>query len=359
MRSCRQVPESGKMRPCSTQDWDIRVHTRKRRRGLVGTLAFVLVCVAALFADNPGLEDWEEGRRLFGIEEYRRAQESFERALSKNPLSSTYNFWLGLAIGRRAEGMTGFRRLGAIGLAKKVKVQFERAVELDGSNLDALEALQTFHFQAPAFVGGNKAEARRIADRIKQIDEERGAIAWAACFEKDKDFASAAVQYALARELAPEQHRLLGGTRRLPFQTRPTRGKRRALQRRVRPRSRQPRALAGCGQSLDQRQALLSVSQSETAAGTLSREREIGAEQRLPVPDPQDAEKGNLVFKLTGGVSEGFESLGSGLLPSSNETTSLKGTSAISGVWSLSLMVNFLFLSCVLHSLPPLDLQHL
>ena len=138
--------------------------------------------------------------------------------------------------------MTGFRRLGAIGLAKKVKVQFERAVELDGSNLDALEALQTFHFQAPAFVGGNKAEARRIADRIKQIDEERGAIAWAACFEKDKDFASAAVQYepasapplaeqcrpkrrsarsinvcerdvqyALARELAPDNTAYLAG----------------------------------------------------------------------------------------------------------------------------------------------------
>ena len=174
-------------------------------------MAFVLVCVAALFAGDPGLEDWEEGQRLFGIEEYKRAQESFERALSKNPLSSTYNFWLGLAMGRRAEGMTGFRRLGAIGLAKKVKVQFERAVELDGFNLDALEALQTFHFQAPAFVGGNKAEARKIAERIKQIDEARGAIAWAACFEKDKDFANAAVQYALARELAPDNTAYLAG----------------------------------------------------------------------------------------------------------------------------------------------------
>ena len=187
------------------------VHGRKRRRWLGGTLALALVCISVLFAAGPGLEDWEEGRRLLGVEEYKRAQESFERALSKDPLSSTYNFWLGLAIGRRAEGMTGFRRLTAMGLAKKVKVQFERAVELDGSNLDALEALQAFHFRAPGIVGGNKAEARRIADRIKQIDEARGASAWAACFEKDQDFARAAVQHALARELAPDDTAYLAG----------------------------------------------------------------------------------------------------------------------------------------------------
>lgn len=176
-----------------------------------GTLALVLVCVASLFGSEPGLKDWEEGRQLFGIEEYKRAQEAFERAVNKNPLSSTYNFWLGLAIGRRAEGMTGFRRLRAMGMARKVKAQFERAVKLDGSNLDALKALQVFHFRAPGLVGGNKEEARKIADRIKQIDKARGAIAWAACFEKDEDFVSAAEQYALARQLAPNDTAYLAG----------------------------------------------------------------------------------------------------------------------------------------------------
>ena len=124
--------------------------------------------------------------------------------MRKNPVSSTYNFWLGLAIGRRAEGMTGFGRFRAMGLAKKVKVHFERAVELDGSNIDALEALQHFHFQAPGVVGGNKAETRKLAGRIEQLDEARGAIAWASCFEHDKDFTNAAARYALARKLAPD-----------------------------------------------------------------------------------------------------------------------------------------------------------
>ena len=169
-----------------------------------GSIAIALVCIAALAAGDPGREDWEEGRRLYAIEDYKRAQKSFERAVSKNPQSSSYHYWLGLAIGRRAEGMTGFGRFRAMGLAKKVKVHFERAAELDGSSLDALEALQNFHFEAPGIVGGDKAETRKIADRIKQLDEARGAIAWARCYEHDKDFRNAAAQYALARELAPD-----------------------------------------------------------------------------------------------------------------------------------------------------------
>lgn len=167
-------------------------------------MALALFCVAALAAGEPGRDEWEEGRRLFGVEDYKAAQKSLEQAVRKNPASSTYHYWLGLAIGRRAETLTGFGRLRAMGLAKKVKVQFERAVETDDSNIDALEALQNFHFQAPGVVGGNKAEARIIAGRIKKLDEARGAIAWARCYERDKDFSNAAAQYAAARELGPD-----------------------------------------------------------------------------------------------------------------------------------------------------------
>lgn len=169
-----------------------------------GCMALALFCIAALAAGEPGSEDWQEGRRLFGIEDYKAAEKSLEQAVRKNPASSTYHYWLGLAIGRRAETLTGFGRVRAMGMAKKVKAQFERAVELDGSNVDALEALQNFHFRAPGIAGGDKAEARKIADRIKKLDEARGAIAWARCYERDKDFGKAAAQYALARELAPD-----------------------------------------------------------------------------------------------------------------------------------------------------------
>ena len=153
-----------------------------------GCMALALFCVAALAAGEPGRDEWEEGRRLFGVEDYKAAQKSLEQAVRRNPASSKYQYWLGLAIGRRAEALTGFGRLRAMGMAKKVKAQFERAVELDGSNMDALEALQNFHFRAPGIAGGNKTEARTIADRIKKLDEAQGAIAWARCYEHDKEF---------------------------------------------------------------------------------------------------------------------------------------------------------------------------
>ena len=170
-----------------------------------GCMALALFCVAALAAGEPGRDEWEEGRRLFGVEDYKAAQKSLEQAVRKNPASSTYQYWLGLAIGRRAEALTGFGRLRAMGMAKKVKAQFERAVELDDSNIEALEALQNFHFQAPGIAGGDKAEARKLADRIKKLDEARGAIAWAALLRARQGLHRMQPRsMLLARELAPD-----------------------------------------------------------------------------------------------------------------------------------------------------------
>ncbi len=169
---------------------------------IVAVLA--LACAPAAAADRPGAADWERGVRLYEAEEYRAAQEAFEQALVRDSDRSTYEFWLGLAIGRRAERMSGLRRLAALPLARRVRRHFERAVDLDGSNLDALEALQGFHLEAPGVVGGDRDEAAVIAGRIEAIDPARGAAAWALYFEAEGDLALAGERFARARELAPE-----------------------------------------------------------------------------------------------------------------------------------------------------------
>ena len=167
--------------------------------------------MAANAADGPGATDWEEGVRLYQEEEYREAQDLFERAVSQDPDSSEYHFWLGLAIGRRAEQMSGLRRLAAMSLAKRVRVEFEKAVELDPTNLDALESLQGFHFDAPGIVGGDKARARSVADHIEGLDRARGAAAWAAYHENAGNLDEAGEKHARARELAPDAIRYLLG----------------------------------------------------------------------------------------------------------------------------------------------------
>lgn len=171
------------------------------------TTRIVLMLVASawsLLANDPGEASWQEGLRLFAAEDFRKAQDAFQQAVDENPQNSTYATWLGLALGRRAQGMTGLRRLGAAPLVKRMRQELERAIELDNSNLNAYEALQVFHFEAPSIVGGSKAQAKEIALQMQAIDPARGAGALAAYHEHVGDFESAGEQYALARQLDPE-----------------------------------------------------------------------------------------------------------------------------------------------------------
>lgn len=158
---------------------------------------------APLLGGSTASEHWNTGMRHMHAERFRDAETAFRQAARLDPESSSYALWVGLAIGRRAERMTGIRRLGALPLAKQVKHYFERAVELDGSNLEALEALQNFHREAPGMAGGSAAEARRLADRLQGLDRARGAAAWALLLEQGQDFAAAEARHARARELAP------------------------------------------------------------------------------------------------------------------------------------------------------------
>lgn len=145
-----------------------------------------------------------EGVRLYRAEEYRQAQEAFQRAADQDPGNSDYARWLGVAIGRRAEQMTGIRRVGALPLAKQVKSHFERAVELDGTNLEALEALHGFHLRAPGMAGGSKDEARRLAGVMEGLDSARGAAAWAAYHEELREYERAEEQHLRARGISPQ-----------------------------------------------------------------------------------------------------------------------------------------------------------
>ncbi len=162
-------------------------------------LALLPVCAVMALAEY----DWQVGLRHYAAEDFGRAQASFERALSQDPGNSDYNLWVGLAIGRRVQTMSVFRRLGAMSLVKRIKSHFERAVELDGSNLDALDALLGYLLQAPGIAGGSKSRARTIANQIREVDQAHGAQALATCHEDAGELDRAAECYALARALAP------------------------------------------------------------------------------------------------------------------------------------------------------------
>ena len=71
------------------------------------------------------------------------------------PNNGEYHLWLGRTYGEKADA-SNF--LTAAGLAKKVRTEFERAVQLDPGNVMARTDLAEFYLEAPGIVGGGQGQ---------------------------------------------------------------------------------------------------------------------------------------------------------------------------------------------------------
>jgi tetratricopeptide (TPR) repeat protein len=147
----------------------------------------------------------ERGKGFYAKEDYQRAMEAFEEAVKLAPNVSEYHVWLGRAYGRRAESTSKWRFLSALSLAGKTRESFERAVELDNTNKDALLSLFDFYLEAPGMVGGGIEKAEQLAARIEKIYPAQGARSWAAIYEKRGEFDRAGQRLRQARELEPDE----------------------------------------------------------------------------------------------------------------------------------------------------------
>jgi hypothetical protein len=80
-----------------------------------------------------------------------------QHAVDLDGQNSDYHLKLGQVFGEMAARASIF---SAGSLAVKFRKEVEIAIELDSRNLDALDSLMQFKFQAPGLMGGNKDEAR-------------------------------------------------------------------------------------------------------------------------------------------------------------------------------------------------------
>jgi tetratricopeptide (TPR) repeat protein len=131
-----------------------------------------------------------------------------ERAVAQAPNDSDSQMWLGRAYGLKASRVNP---LSAFGYARKVHASFERAVELDGSNVRAMSDLGEFYVAAPSIVGGGLDKAENLAEKMQprfpsQSHRLRGLIA-----EKKNDLAAAEAEFkAAATAGTPEAYVDLG-----------------------------------------------------------------------------------------------------------------------------------------------------
>jgi cytochrome c-type biogenesis protein CcmH/NrfG len=99
-------------------------------------------------------------RAYFELEDWNRAEPSCKKAASLDPGNSRFHLWLGRVYGEKAD-RANF--LTAMNLAGKVRGEFERAVQLNPSDIDARLDLAEFYLEAPGIVGGGEDRAREQA----------------------------------------------------------------------------------------------------------------------------------------------------------------------------------------------------
>ena len=142
------------------------------------------------------------GKAFFMDGRYKQAVASLEKATGQDSFNSDYHDWLGRAYGRLAE-QSNF--VSALGYAKKTVRAFERAVELDPSNLEALSDVFEYYLQAPGMVGGGLDKAENIARRFAGLNGAEHHWARARLAEKRKDFETAVREFRAALAADPNE----------------------------------------------------------------------------------------------------------------------------------------------------------
>jgi tetratricopeptide (TPR) repeat protein len=142
------------------------------------------------------------GRNLFLLGDFRKSSEALEKAAQADPNNSEIALWAGRAFGRRAETSS---ILTAPGFASRARQYFEKSVELNPRNLEALSDLFEYYLEAPGFLGGGMDKAEATAARIAGIDPGEGYWSRAKLAEKRKEYQSAEEQLRRAAEVSPQR----------------------------------------------------------------------------------------------------------------------------------------------------------
>jgi tetratricopeptide (TPR) repeat protein len=150
--------------------------------------AIDMLTVAAAKSPSDARLQFLLGQCYYDLREFPRAAASFERSVQLAPNQSEYHDWLGKAYGRRAEEAMF---LTAMSWARKTHREFEDAVQLNPSNLEAQRDLIRFEMYAPGVVSGGDDKAMQHIEALEKIDVIEGKLALGEFFTLKKRGADA------------------------------------------------------------------------------------------------------------------------------------------------------------------------
>jgi tetratricopeptide (TPR) repeat protein len=107
------------------------------------------------------------GRDYYMLGDFSKALRYLKAAVAADPENAEFLESLGCAYARRAETLDPLR---AAVLGKKAQQAYERAVQLNPKNADALSDLFDYYLHTPAVLGGGYGKAETVAERMSAID---------------------------------------------------------------------------------------------------------------------------------------------------------------------------------------------
>ncbi len=176
--------------PCSARESDGSTIQKAHELLEKGSIAEAESLLTQTVAANP--QDHEAYYLLSKIslygQDHKRAIKYAEKAIKINDSISDYHLWLARAY--LAKAMES-NVINAFRYARKGKGQYEKAVELDSSNVEALFELCMYLEAAPGLAGGDKDKSIKLASLIQKQDSLYGAYAWAGIWEHEGEVAKA------------------------------------------------------------------------------------------------------------------------------------------------------------------------
>lgn len=129
-----------------------------------------------------------ECRVRYTLQQWDAAASNCGQAVELDRENSNYHMWLGRTLGEKADRAPFF---SAYSLGKQVRVEFEKAVQLDPHNSAALSDLGSYYKDAPRMMGGGLDKAEEVAERLDKLEPARAHQLRAEIAEGRKDFATA------------------------------------------------------------------------------------------------------------------------------------------------------------------------
>jgi len=130
-------------------------------------------------------------RAYYATERWDDAVKCGERAVALRPNDAYYHLWLAREYGQKAANSNP---MTAAATARKAKNEFERAVQLDPSSVEARLDVAQYYTEAPPIMGGGLDKARDQAAQVAKYNSAKSHLMLARVAEKEKQFPEAESQ---------------------------------------------------------------------------------------------------------------------------------------------------------------------